>query len=419
MIIGLTDNTNLRRDGKIRSGYKENNRPVNTEHFLLHDAPQLIKPLGEDPKEIFFTVPFDDSRSWYRPDLRWYTKTELVCVSMHGAEDEHGRRLGSVAAFRAVGQDVAGLTQDQFPRIPNARLRQCAYKNCPDYIRDQGCTEHMFLDIIVPQYSMGALFTVDTTSIFALMNVDSAVKKARMLYGDKLSGQIFRLFKKNMPIKYTSPQGRTSTSEKPVVHMDLVKFSDYEAAFKDKISPEDWDALMAMRGRPVLFDQQMIAASMPPAQLDASLSEPELALTGSGVNLPATPDQAAAFEAQRGERSPTKLSDEEIIRARANDPRVLPLFEEIAKLMGRDNTEQARYTTAKPRKSVDDLVNYLSVRLKDIKKKAAEAGAREVGEAAPKEAAPAEATSKQAPPAKAEDAPPAAEAPKDAEGPLW
>ena len=140
-IIGLTDRPLLRRDGKIRAGYKEDgtNKLVNTDHFLLEDAPQLAGILGDTATEVYFTVHSDNPTDFMKTDLRWYNSSQLLCRSMHNAPDEKGQTMGSVAAYMGIGADVAGLQQRQFPGLAKSRVRVCNYKSCPNYVQQQ-CT---------------------------------------------------------------------------------------------------------------------------------------------------------------------------------------------------------------------------------------------------------------------------------------
>lgn len=336
MIKGLTDTLVLRRDGKIRAGFKEEGDRgalKNTPFFLLHDSPQLIPVLGENPAEIYFTVYSDDLRAVARDDLRLYSKTELICLGN-----------GETAAYFANGE-VAGVRQKQHPLFNKSRERACMYKQCPEYMNGQ-CSEHIFLDMVIPQYSMASVFTLDNTSINGLLNILSALQKAQLKYAGKLSGQIFRLFKQDMELNYQDPRsGRRGKAPRPVVHMESVSFQEYEAKFRDKVKPEDWEALMALRGRPSM------------AQVSLSLEAPQETqqLTHQSV----------------GQLPAPEVSDEEVIRARANDPLVLPLFEELAALRGKPNTEEARFNTAKMVPSVQTLVEWLKRAIAADKKKQA------------------------------------------------
>lgn len=376
-IKGLTDKPVIRRDGKIRSGFKEtrNGRevPVNTDYFLLHDADVLIPVLGEKPTEIFFTVYFDDINAVAPNDLRWYTKSDLQCLG----DADTAAYMGSneVAGLRQEqGYIVTGKNRDGSPRkqsMPKSRLRTCAYKSCPDYMRGD-CSEHIRLDMIIPQYSMGSMFTMENTSINGLLNIIGALDKTRMANihrGGKVSGEIFRLYKDKVSLPYENPKtGQRSRSDRDVVHMVHVPFEWYEKNYKDKCPPGSWDALMALRLASTLVPDQALFLNAP--DNTAQLPPP-----GGAVGT------AAAL--------PPPNNDEEIIRARANDPLVLPLFEELAALLNMPNSEAKRIATAKQCPDVQKLMDRLKALLAAKKKEKAQAQAAE--QPAPAAAAPAQA----------------------------
>lgn len=388
MIKGLTDQVVLRRDGKIRAGTRDpvTNFPKNSPFFILKDAPQLAPVLGNEPTEIYFTVHSDQLDQFFRDDLRWYTKSEIVCKSMHGYKNPaNNEDMGSVAAFFKVGQEVSGLKKEQFPGMTRAFQRACMYKQCPNYIKGE-CSEHMFLDIMIPQYSMGAVFTLTNTSINAVLNAMSTFQKAYFCYQGKFSGQIFRLYKKKEPINFPDKNGNMSKRDTDIVHLENVSFADYESKFRSQINPVDWDALMYMRSRQTPGLQAQISASPGLPMLDGDVDGIE---TSEEVVSAAPTSSLAKAEAQV-----------DSAKDRGNDPTVAPLFAEISSLLGKENSEEARTATAKNFPDVKRLHDYLAGRIKDMKKaqKAAKPGTAKtvVAKAAPAAAAPA-ATSAPAP----------------------
>ena len=333
MIKGLTDTLALRRDGKIRSGTKDNSGKLNnTPYFLLHDAPQLIPALGENPTEIYFTLYTDNLAAVAKHDLRWYSRSELSCVGN-----------GEIAAYSGTS-DVAGVRQKPHPIMNKHRERACVYRQCPEYINGM-CSEHLFLDMLIPQYSMASMFTLDNSSISGLLNVLSALQKAQIKHSGRVAGQIFRLFKKDAEISFQNPKtGQKSKRLVPVIHMEYVPFAEYEKKFRDKISTDDWESLVALRSRTsIIMTQLGLSGQDAPELLEAPLQQ---------IQLP----------------GPEK-SDEEYIRERANDPLVMPLFDELAALLGKPNSEEARYNTAKQEPSVPMLVDKLKGWIFATKKK--------------------------------------------------
>lgn len=350
MIIGLTDRPVLRRDGKIRAGHKDGSKLVNTEHFLLYDAPQLASVLGENPKEIYFTLHTNNVREVCRTDLRWYNANQNLCRSMHGAPDAAGNPMGSVAAYMGV-KDVSGMSQQPFPGVPSARLRTCLYKTCPDYVQGN-CTEHMFLDVMVPQYSMGEIFTLDSTSINAVLNVMSTLTKTATRYGGRIAGQIFRMYKKEGEITYLGQSGEQKKRKAPMVAIDHVPFEKYEEMFRTQIRPEDWDALMWLRNG--------AAQSVPNYELAGRDVTAHTAAIGGQVQ--------SAAPAIVGQVVGNEQSDEDVVKARANHASLAPIFAELAAATGTANSEENRMKVAARYADINQMAKYLNDRLAKVKK---------------------------------------------------
>jgi hypothetical protein len=334
MIYGLTDKFIPRRDGKIRAGTRDEatKKMDNTPYFLLHDAPQLIPVLGENPKEIYFTVWTDNKDEFFRPDLRWYTRNELVCVGD-----------GRTAAYRAF-EDVPGVKQTAHPRDPKARERSCLYKSCPQYLEGK-CGEHFFLDIIVPQYSMGSVFTLDNTSLYAILNIHSAIQKALLASGGKLSGQIFKLSKKIVPIGFTDvAKAKKYNRDQAVIHVDYVPLEFLPKSIQEKITPDNQSALMGLRNGLI-----KITDSLP------SLDQAQAVSSEAPTALP-SPDEGA--------------KEELLLQSRANDPTVVKLLDELSKLTGVPNSEDNRLKLARnvTPPTVEGVVTYIKARINKVKK---------------------------------------------------
>ena len=356
-IIGLTDRPILRRDGKIRAGYKDEangNKLVNTEHFILVDAPQLTSIFGETATEIYFTVHSDTAEDFMKSDLRWYNASQLLCRSMHNSPDEHGRPMGAVAAYMGVNGDVAGLQQKPFPGLNKSRLRNCGYKSCANYLKGD-CSEHMFLDIIIPEYSMGGIFTLDSTSINAILNAHSTFGKAWTRYGGKLTGNIFKMYKKPGEIQYQKKDGSMGKRDAPMVYFDMVNFEDYEKHFKDRIRSEDWESLMNLRNRQYVAAPQSLALSAPDEVAQIA------------------PPQSIAQIAAAAETDPDAG-----LKAVADDPTFVKIANELAVLKGLDIVADAdkiagmRMATVKHKGTdLKKIIEHMQRSIKDAKKAAA------------------------------------------------
>ena len=339
MIIGLTDSINFRRDGKIRSGTRDDasGKMDNFPYFLLHDAPQLIPVLGEHPTEVYFTVPTDRVNLFFRPSLRWYTKNELMCVSTH----EIGR---PIAAYHAFG-DAPGVKQNPHPVRPKARERSCMYKSCQQY-QEGKCFEHFFLDMIIPQYSLGSVFTLDNTSINAVLNVDSAIKKGLLATGGKLTGQVFRLYKKTIEVDYTDlAKSKKYKREMPVIHMDFVPWNYVPESIKGSISTDNMAALDGLKS-----GSFKLTFTLPAPDQDPQLED----MGAHPIGLPSPEEQTTEAEA---------------MNVRANDPLVIQYLDELSALTGATNSEENRIKLAKfvTPPTVEGIITYVKSRIQKEK----------------------------------------------------
>ena len=344
-IKGLTDSGKLRRDGKIRAGRKKElgggrSVPENLDHFLLHDAPGLSTVLGDTPKEIFFTVGSDNPAVAAQSDLRWYVKSELVCMGD-----------GEKAAYMANG-DHPGVSSVPVPGM-RARQRTCGYKACSDFVAGN-CSEHILLDMVIPQYSMSSIYTLENTSIIAVLNIDSALKKVCRGRMGKIAGEIFCLYKDKQNVKFLNTKdGKNSSRETDVVNIRHVPFEIYEKEFRSKIKDEDWKVLMFWRG-------------MAPGKIDGLLQIAESVTT----QLDGPTQQQLASPPARS--LPDPQAQEEALKVRANAPEAAPWFEKAAKVSGKPNTEEWRIATAKHFPTTGVMIEGMKKRIKELEKAASE-----------------------------------------------
>lgn len=378
MAIAWHANKPPRWAGKIRAGSRDEKtkKLSNTPHFLLHDVPELIPVLGDNPTEIYFTVYSDDPEVFFPTDLRMYNSSELICKSMHGQIDpKTGQSMGTVAAFFKNDIEVEGLSQKPFPGIQRARVRRCS-QACPDLVSGN-CSEHFFLRMMIPHFSMGAIYVLDNTSFLGMQNLQSVFQLASYRLDGKLAGEIFRLYKRKEEGHYMKENGQRGKTEINVVNVEYVKFEEYEKKFKEKTDSIDWAKLVSARKRNVAIEQPIL-----PAPDDVVLLEgQDDGFAAPAAQLPESPAAVAQ-------------SNEEALKARANDPSVAKYFAEIAQLLGKENSEELRMKTAE-RYSLADLITYLQGRIKEEKKKVQSANKQATAAKAP----PAQ------PPPKAEAAP--------------
>jgi len=363
MIIGLTDKPVIRRDGKIRCGTGPKTGGFkNSPHFLLRDAEQLIPVLGAEPTEIFFTFHSDNPSEVAKIDLRWYSQTKLLCQSMHNTTDKT-KPIGQWAVYRGQNE-VPGMTQEPYLGLARTRKRQCDYKGCAQY-QTGDCGEHLFLNIMIPQYSMGSIFTLDSVSILAVVNALGLFEKAGTQHGGKFSGEIYRMFKKEVESEFFDTNaGKDVKRKQLVVQFAQVNYQDYITRFGNKISPENMHALEALRARGHVGNRSIYSLAS-----DLSRQQEPLALVDHSFEedleaLP-SPEQVSA------PLTPLGGGDDKAIKDRGNHPALAALFVELSTLAKVDNSELNRYNVAKTVNSVENLATYLKAKIAEHKKRLA------------------------------------------------
>jgi len=350
MIHGFTDRFLARYDGKIRAGYRDPSTgyPKNAPHFLLHDAPQLIPILGNNPKEFFCSFLFDDLEAVVPNSLAYYKKSGLVC-----------RGDGQNAAYyETPNGNIHGLTNKPHPSIPGAFQRRCDFKDCPDLI-SRNCKPSFKLNIIIPQYSAMSIFALPNTSYNGLTNVVDCLQKAFVRNNRKLAGHIFRIYKKEVEVRYMNTKsGKVEQKEHFVVAMEYVDGPKAQHLLGTTVKSEDLKLLESFRSRPPINGNEfknLLAlddesddvgeALPPPVNIGAAL------LTNEPVNKNGDSDWATL----------------------ANSPILADLFAKCASYAGIENTEAARIATVKHTKgNIQQAHDILKDKLKKYEKAAKE-----------------------------------------------
>ena len=351
MIKGLTDTDfDLRRAGKIRAGHEKSDNKLgkNAAHFFLRDAQELIPVLGEDPEEIYFAAVTHDLEKIAVQDLRLYRGGVLTCLGD-----------GESAAYYGKN-DVANVKQRPHETRKHARERTCMFTKCPEYISKE-CKQHVFLNMVIPQYSMNAVFSLESVSINMLIDAVSVLKLVSRNYNGFIGGQIFRLFKHKT-------RGGPYKKELDTVGLEYIPFEQYEAKFRHAISNENWFALVNLR------EEAAYLAAKARLERNQRYSEMVASLSLNPVNTDQVFNAApavATFSAQGyepAEPEPEAPAADPALEL-ANDPTVVALFDELAEILGRPHTEQSRIDAA--RKKGDSIVVWLKQTIETTRKKKA------------------------------------------------
>lgn len=213
MAINAFKNTRLPVIGKIRLGIRKETAngveyPESVEHFVLHDAEELIKVYGDKPTELDAFFLTDNLEEAIPHWLKWYSA---------GKKDKTGKVIGGDLNCYGTGPDVqeiideAGeVTMQEVPGIahyvkmkdPLTKIiptRPCKGEKCPDYYDAKGraqCGPTMKVNIMVPLASMAGIYEIDTKSVVSIGRFVSQLNLLKEQFG----------FIRNIPFKiYRDP----------------------------------------------------------------------------------------------------------------------------------------------------------------------------------------------------------------------
>lgn len=200
MAINAFKNTRLPIIGKIRLGIRKETAngveyPESVDHFVLHDAPELIKVYGDTPKEIdafFLTDNLDEAIPHW---LKWYSA---------GKKDKDGKVIGGDLNCYGTGPDVqevisedGEVTMQEVPGIahyvkkkdPLTKIiptRECRGEKCPDYYDAKGraqCGPTMKVNVMIPLASMAGIYEIDTKSVVSIGRFVSQLTLLKQQFG--------------------------------------------------------------------------------------------------------------------------------------------------------------------------------------------------------------------------------------------
>lgn len=189
--------------GKIRLGIrKESSKgslyPVEVEHFVLSDAPEVAAVYGDDPKELDCFFPSDDIDAVLPTWFKAYGA---------GKKDSQGNLIGGKINCMGDGpreeliDDVIvkspGTAQHFAARDPVTKIvppRPCMGQECPDYIAKK-CKQTMKVVVIIPTVSLYGAFQIDTTSWHAIHSFHDQVRHVQNMHGGSFKFFPFKIFR--------------------------------------------------------------------------------------------------------------------------------------------------------------------------------------------------------------------------------
>lgn len=192
-IKGVSDIRRLPRLGKIRLGEKELARsgkeyPKAVDYFVC--PPEVQKVYGEKPRVLDIMFPVDDSSvffpQWYK---RYGQSTGLIC-----------KGDGEVASF--IDTETGEMVE-----------MDCVPDECEAYAKKH-CRRLANLQFLLPKVPGLGVWTIDTTSFYSIININSALEMIRAVAG-RIHMLPLQLVLKPQEV---SPDGRKKT----VYVMDLL-----------------------------------------------------------------------------------------------------------------------------------------------------------------------------------------------------
>jgi len=184
-IEGLTQITRMPRIAKIHLGEKVQKQgsnttyPKATDYFVLPNkddvgelADILRATLGDKPKELPIIFPVENDEEFASQYYRCYGKTRgLIC-----------RGDGIKATCKIDSTTGAMITRDTKPENVVLKELTCKGRECP-YYQDKQCREMMMLQFMLPDIPGIGIWQVDTSSVNSIININSAVKMYRGIFG--------------------------------------------------------------------------------------------------------------------------------------------------------------------------------------------------------------------------------------------
>ena len=183
-IKDLSETVRLPRLGKIRLGIKvkkirqsdgkEIEYPEKTDYFVFPegcaDRDKLVGIFGEKPKQLRIMIPVEDEEKWAEQYYRAYHLTRgLVCKG----DGEVAMRQIDVKTGDLPGRDTQTVAMKEMP---------CAGRECPDY-KAKKCHETLNLRFLIPEVPGLGVWEIDTKSINAILNINSAAQIIRRAFG--------------------------------------------------------------------------------------------------------------------------------------------------------------------------------------------------------------------------------------------
>ncbi|MDD4873356.1 MAG: hypothetical protein PHE15_00035 [Dehalococcoidales bacterium] len=197
-IKGLSEQRQMPRLGKIRTGVKVANKSGNGEHpesvdyFVLPD--ELKEVFGDKPKSLPIMFPVEDETKFANQFYKCYSSFRgLVCKG----DGETCYRLIDAKTGDFAHRDTVETIRREMP---------CSGRDCTMY-QQKKCKEVMNLQFLLPSVPGLGVWQLDTSSYHSIVAVNSAIELIRNICG-RISMIPLRL---TIEPKEVSPDGKKKT----------------------------------------------------------------------------------------------------------------------------------------------------------------------------------------------------------------
>lgn len=216
--------------GRIRLGVRQEvrkgvSRPVNVDHFVLTDAPDVIDVYGQEPDEIDIILPSDDIEDIIPTWLKLYAG---------GTRREDGSTAPGRLLCRGDGPGTDGSPGQAIhyaakdPVTGVIPTRECWGENCPDYKDAKGrqvCYQNMQVICFIPRVSMGGVYLVNTRSWHSIRSFTNMVHWISRIRNGKLKGVPAKIVRRKREIQ--APDGKGGSYSRTHYIMELEENPDF------------------------------------------------------------------------------------------------------------------------------------------------------------------------------------------------
>jgi len=213
----------LKRAGIIRLGVKKKSQrtgreyPAETAHFVLKDAPELIKIYGPEPKRLNIWLPFNEiDRNLVAWHQNWVAGGLVCRGDGQGIEYAINPKDGQIIVKKGKAKltgTVDGIKLVTGHPVKCPGLAHGLYPRCED------CRPSALLVVLIRELPRLAYYQIATSSIHNIVNLTGQMRWVKENIG-KLQGVPFILERRPDSISTPGKNGKRVRREKYLLHLE-------------------------------------------------------------------------------------------------------------------------------------------------------------------------------------------------------